>query len=132
MSGGGNGKKNNNDDNGSSQQPYNLENISIKKKKDVIAHVLNIFLTDTPPTLQQVKEHILHENWDETYAKAHKLKSSIGLLQMNELLHTITLIEQNAKNREDLDDLPALIDTAIEQYNLIQPMLQSELNTAKS
>jgi PAS domain S-box-containing protein len=133
VSGGGNGKKNNNTDgDGSPKQPYSLENISIKKKKDVIAHVLNIFLTETPPMLQQVKDHILHEHWDETYAKAHKLKSSIGLLQMNELLQTMTLIEQNAKNRENLDELPALIDTAIEQYNLIQPMLQAELEQAKA
>ena len=113
------------------KQPYSLENISIKKKKEVIAHVLNIFLTETPPMLQQVKDHILHENWDETYVKAHKLKSSIGLLQMNELLETMTMIEQQAKNREHLEELPGLIDTAIEQYNLTQPMLQAEFDAAK-
>ncbi|HYC30111.1 MAG TPA: response regulator, partial [Chitinophagaceae bacterium] len=113
------------------KQPYSLENISIKKKKDVIAHVLNIFLTETSPMLQQVKDHILHEQWDETYAKAHKLKSSVGLLQMDELLHTMTMIEQHAKNREDLDELPGLIEAAIEQYNLIQPMLQAELDAAR-
>ena len=111
-------------------QPYSLDNISIKKKKEVIAHVLNIFLQETPPLLQQVKEHILHEHWEETYQKAHKLKSSVGLLQMNELLQTVTIIEQNAKNREQLDSLPGLIDKAIEEYNLIQPMLQAERDAA--
>lgn len=133
---GGNGRGN---DNGSSQStekndlpPYNLENISIKKKKDVIAHVLNLFLQETPAMLHEVKDHILHENWDETYKKAHKLKSSVGLLQMNELLQTITVIEENAKNKENLDSLPGLIDNAIEEYNLIQPMLEAERDAAMS
>lgn len=112
------------------RQPYNLDNISIKKKKDVIAHVLNIFLRDTPPLLQEIKNHILHEHWDETYQKAHKLKSSVGLLQMHDMLQTITLIEQYAKNREQLDELPGLIDAAIEEYNLVQPMLEAERASA--
>ncbi|MGB8191727.1 MAG: PAS domain-containing protein [Chitinophagaceae bacterium] len=110
----------------SSKEPYNLDNISIKKKKDVIAHVLGIFLKETTPTLHQVKEHILNEQWDDVYQKAHKLKSSIGLLQMEELLQIITLIEQSAKNRENLDELHGLIDTAIDEYALIQPMLEAE------
>lgn len=112
------------------KQPYNLDNISIKKKKDVIAHVLNIFLRDTPPMLQEIKNHILHEHWDETYQKAHKLKSSVGLLQMHDMLQTVTLIEKYAKNREQLDELPGLIDAAIEEYNLVQPMLEAERSAA--
>jgi PAS domain S-box-containing protein len=112
------------------KQPYNLDNISIKKKKDVIAHVLNIFLRDTPPLLQEIKNHILHEHWDETYQKAHKLKSSVGLLQMHDMLQTITLIEQYAKNRDQLDELPGLIDAAMEDYNLVQPMLEAERTSA--
>jgi PAS domain S-box-containing protein len=112
------------------KQPYNLDNISIKKKKDVIAHVLNIFLRDTPSMLQDIKNCILHEHWDETYQKAHKLKSSVGLLQMHDMLQTVTLIEQYAKNREMLDELPGLIDAAIEEYNLVQPMLEAERASA--
>ncbi|HYF32809.1 MAG TPA: PAS domain-containing protein [Chitinophagaceae bacterium] len=128
---GGNGSKKHTPEKAQEEKPYNLDNISIKKKKDVIAHVLNLFLQETPPMLLQVKDHILHENWDETYQKAHKLKSSVGLLQMNDLLQTITIIEQNAKNREQLDSLPALIDKAIEEYHLIQPMLEAERDAAQ-
>jgi PAS domain S-box-containing protein len=112
------------------KQAYNLDNISIKKKKDVIAHVLNIFLRDTPPLLQEIKNSILHEHWDETYQKAHKLKSSVGLLQMHDMLQTVTLIEKYAKTREQLDELPGLIDAAIEEYNLVQPMLEAERTSA--
>lgn len=112
------------------RQPYNLDNISIKKKKDVIAHVLNIFLRDTPPLLQEIKNHILHEHWDETYQKAHKLKSSVGLLQMHDMLQTVALIEKYAKNRENVDELPGLIDAAIEEYDLVQPMLEAERTSA--
>ncbi|HEY0676631.1 MAG TPA: response regulator, partial [Chitinophagaceae bacterium] len=126
---GGNGK-NYIEEKEENRQPYNLDNISIRKKKDVIAHVLNLFLQETSPMLQQIKEHILHEQWEETWQKAHKLKSSVGLLQMNELLQTIGLIEQYAKNKELLDELTGLIDKAIEEYNLIQPMLEAERDSA--
>lgn len=135
--GNGNGKSNGRGNNASQHAedkealpPYNLENISIKKKKDVIAYVLNLFLDETPQLLQQVKDDILHENWEETYKKAHKLKSSVGLLQMYDLLEMMTTIEQGAKNRENLDDLPGLIDDAIDEYNLVQPMLEAERDAA--
>jgi len=111
--------------------PYSLENISIKKKKEVILHVLNIILDETPKMLQQIKDCILHENWDETSNLAHKLKSSIGLLQMHEMLQTLALIEELSKNRDHLDELPSLIDTAIEEYHLVQPMLEAERDAAR-
>ena len=94
--------------------------------------MLNIILEDTPKMLHQIKESILRENWEETYNLSHKLKSSIGLLQMHNMLESLALIEQFSKTRDHLDELPALIDSAIEEYHLVQPMLEAERDTAKS
>jgi HPt (histidine-containing phosphotransfer) domain-containing protein len=65
------------------------------------------------------------------YKKAHSLKSSLGILQMNQLLHTAGQIELIAKNGTDTDSLETLLQTALQQYNLAKPMLEAELESSR-
>ena len=64
---------------------------------DYFCEILQLFLDTTPVALTEIKEAILYENWDEVYMKAHKLKSGLGILQMNKLLDLVTSIEILAK-----------------------------------
>ncbi len=106
--------------------PYSLDFISVKKKPEVIAHVLGIILEETPNALLAIREAISNEEWKEAYEKSHKLKSSLGLIQAKELFALMNQIEINSSGETNLEELLNLAETAIEKYNLLKPMLESE------
>jgi len=80
--------------------------------------------------LQDISSNILNEDWQEAHDKAHKLKSSIGLLQANAVLELLNKIEIFAAEKNQLGELPVLIESAIEKFNLLKPMLEAEYEAA--
>ncbi len=109
---------------------YSLDFISVKKKPEVIAHVLNIILMEVPKLLQEVSNSISNEDWKVVHDKAHKLKSSVGLLQANDMLSMLDKIEVYSAQKIHLEELPVLIENTIDRFNLLKPMLEAELESA--
>jgi HPt (histidine-containing phosphotransfer) domain-containing protein len=97
---------------------------------DYTKDVLPIFLETTPLLLDEMRVAAMHESWEDVHKKAHKLKSSLGILQAAKMLEETTHIESLAKQRAKLDKVPLLIQTVLEQFNLIQPMLKAEMAEA--
>jgi HPt (histidine-containing phosphotransfer) domain-containing protein len=91
---------------------------------------LQLFLSDTPVAINEIKEAALYENWEEVYKKAHKLKSSLGILQMNNLLQLTTKIEGQAREQKELDLIEPKLKQLGEMFELIRPMIEAELNSA--
>jgi len=58
------------------------------------------------------------------------LKSSIGLLQARDLLEILDKIEIFSDQKSKHEELPALIESAIERFNLLKPMLEAEHEAA--
>jgi PAS domain S-box-containing protein len=106
---------------------YNLSYLQEMEDNEYTAEVLTLFMTTTPETLLQIKEASFREQWSDVYKKAHSLKSSLGILQMSAMLHTVTQIESAARNEVDTDSIESLLQTAMQQYNLVKPMLEAEL-----
>jgi HPt (histidine-containing phosphotransfer) domain-containing protein len=73
----------------------------------------------------------MYENWDSVYQKAHKLKSSVSLLQMNELLELVSRVEQQAKERRELEYIPNEVSVLLDKFSVIQPLIEAELNEGK-
>jgi PAS domain S-box-containing protein len=114
-----------------SQSPsYSLDYISVKKKPEVISHVLSIILSEAPKLLQEISNAISNEDWKESQDKSHKLKSSIGLLQAKDILELLDKIEIYSTNKLHLEQLPVLIESAIDKFNLLKPMLEAEYEAA--
>ncbi|MGC4039143.1 MAG: PAS domain S-box protein [Chitinophagaceae bacterium] len=111
---------------------YNLSNLYEMDDNQYFCEILEIFLESTPTLIAEIKEAALYENWDVVYKKAHKMKSSLGILQMNHLLELVTTIELQAKEQKETDKIPAEIKQLVEQYALIRPMIEAELNSAKA
>lgn len=116
---------------GERKELYNLSFLQEMDDNDYTAEVLDIFLSSTPKILLEVKEHTLHEEWSEVHKKAHSLKSSLGILQMHPMLHTVTEIETTAKNGTATDSIENLLQHAMQQYNLVKPMLEAEWETIR-
>lgn len=110
---------------------YNLSFLYEMEDNDYTAEVLEIFLSSTPAILLEIKEHVFREEWNQVYRKAHSLKSGLGILQMHSMLHTVTEIETTARNENNTDSIETLLQDAIQQYNLIKPMLEAELEATR-
>lgn len=110
---------------------YSLDYLAQMEDDDYAAEVLELFLNTTPEILTDIKQHILQEKWIDVSKKAHSLKSSLGILQMTELLRYMNEIEVFAAKLEQFDRIRILINDSINHFNLIKPMLESELESLK-
>ena len=105
---------------------YSLDYLKEMEDEDYTREVLELFLGTTPTMLQQMDAALLEEDWTSLQQKAHKLKSSFGILQMNELLRLSQALEDLARSGSDRDGMAKGLKQLIEQYNLIKPMIEAE------
>ncbi len=106
---------------------YNLSYLEEMDDAEYAGEVLHLFLSLTPVALASIKEATLQEAWSDVHKQAHSLKSSLGILQMNRMLDTVTQIETKAKNRTGTDAIETLLQQALQQYDVVKPMLETEL-----
>lgn len=109
---------------------YNLSHLYEMEDLDYFCEVLQLFLTTTPVLLNEIHEATLYENWEEVYRKAHKLKSSLGILQMNLMLGLVSTIELQAKEEQNVERIPLGLKKATDLFELIRPMIEAELEKA--
>ena len=110
---------------------YNLSFLEEMDDAEYASEVLDLFLTLTPTALDEIKDLTFREEWKEVFRKAHSLKSGLGILQMQPMLETITQIEANAKAQENTDAIESLLQQAFQQYELVKPMLEAELESSR-
>ena len=106
---------------------YNLSYLEEMEDHDYTIEVINLFLSNTPALLAELKDSVLNEKWEEVYRNAHKLKSSFGFLQMNKMLQKVNEIEFAAKNHDNLEKIPHLVKGILQQFDLIKPMLEADI-----
>jgi PAS domain S-box-containing protein len=108
---------------------YNLSFLNEMEDSDYFCEVLRIFLETTPVMLDEIKEGVLYENWEMVNKKSHKLKSSLGILQMNSMLAMAADIEQKAKTQVRTNQISGILKKLTEQFQLVKPMIEAELKT---
>ena len=109
---------------------YSLTYLQQMDDNESLCEILKLFLDTTSPTLDEIRNEALHENWDMVAKQAHKLKSSLGVLQINTMLELITSIEQQAKDKVHTGKIEEKVKQVTEQYGLIRPMIEAELQVA--
>ena len=111
---------------------YSLNHLIELDDMDCLCEVLQLFIESTPVMMLEIKEAILNKDWEEVYKKSHKIKSSIGILQMGELMSTISKIESDSKERRNLNEISINYGKANELFLKTIPMIKSELQNALS
>lgn len=109
---------------------YNLGHLIELDDRDCLCEVLQSFLDSTPLTLKDIGAGIKEHDWDRVYKQSHKLKSSLGLLQMDKLLSLVGSIEINAKENTNLDQIPGAFKKAELLYEEVKPMIEKEIKDA--
>ncbi|MDF2186818.1 PAS domain S-box protein [Paraflavitalea sp. CAU 1676] len=92
-----------------------------------IREIYTVFESMVPAGLEEMKELAIQENWKAVYDLAHKLKSSLGIIQVKDLLGKMATIETNARSQQHLKEILPMINESIAAYYHVAPMIKMEI-----
>ena len=95
---------------------YDLSYLNEMDDEQYVKEVIRLFLESTPGLLNDISNAADLEDWNSVYQKAHKLKSSVGLLKMDVLFKCLSEIESRAKAQTDMASIKALLESAKSTY----------------
>jgi signal transduction histidine kinase/CheY-like chemotaxis protein len=105
----------NNHNNMSSANPrlYDLSMVQSVSGGDegFIKKMVALFIETVPQNMQDLKNALQAENWEQVGKTAHKLKSTIDSMGIKSIRQEIRTVESNAKQMESLSEIPGLVST---------------------
>jgi len=102
-----------------------------KGSTEFIAKLINSFITQTGTELTRLKNALGNNDWDEIYATAHKMKPSFHFVGIAELKEPIQNIENFARERKNLNEIPPLISKVVNVCESSIVELKQELDNLK-
>jgi len=103
---------------------YDLSMLEEMDDAEYLLEVLGLLLQETPKDLKELQEALRSGNAETVYKKAHKLKSSAGVIQAESLTGLLTGIETLGKKGIINDELKNLVQHAAEEYGDIERSLK--------
>src|SRR5438445_13452780 len=100
--------------------PYDLSMLEEMDDAEYLLEVLDLLLQETPKDLRELQEAFQAGKADIVYKKAHKLKSSSGVIQAENLTGLLENIEALGKEGIINDELKGLLSHAAEEYRSIE------------
>jgi HPt (histidine-containing phosphotransfer) domain-containing protein len=91
-----------------------LESMSMGSQ-EMINEMIQIFIDQIPEFTNGLKEHLENKDYSALAALAHKAKSSVAVMGMDELAATLKDLELRAKALENIDSYPAMVQTFLDQ-----------------
>lgn len=73
-----------------------------------LQNLIRMITEQIPQLNSEIEKAIKKQDWDATYKAAHKLKSSINILQVKTLNEEIEMIESNAMKKINLESIPRI------------------------
>jgi CheY-like chemotaxis protein len=100
---------------GNSQKLYDLSMIETISGGDegFLKKMMQIFIDTMPQSMQEIQKELQQQEWEKVGKVAHKMKSTIDSMGIEQLKQDIRTIEQNGKKKEGLDMMKGLIDKVI-------------------
>ena len=92
-----------------------------------IKKMVALFIETVPQNVQELKNAMQSENWEQVGKTAHKLKSTIDSMGIKSIHKEIRAVEANAKQMEGLTDIPGLVDTIDRVISECIGQLQAEV-----
>ena len=69
-----------------------------------------LFIETVPQNLDELVKATQTENWDQVAKTAHKLKSTVDSMGIKAIKQEIRTVEANAKQKAQVEEIPALVD----------------------
>lgn len=102
------------------QQVFHGNDVMVQK-------IVKLFLDQGPQFGRDMTECVRKSNWRELHPIAHKLKSSVNMLGMSDLLPFVLEIEQRSKFGEGVESLPQLVANLNANLELVCMTLSHDL-----
>lgn len=113
----------------SSEKLYDLSLIEAVSggDTDFIRKMIDLFMETVPPSVQEMNQHGEQQGWEEVSKIAHKLKSTLDSMGIQSVKQEIRTIEQSAKNRQQLELLPAMMHKVTATVDACIKQLEKEM-----
>jgi CheY-like chemotaxis protein/HPt (histidine-containing phosphotransfer) domain-containing protein len=89
--------------------------------------IVQMFLDSMPETIQQIEDAFAIKDYDTLAKAAHYAKSSLSVINVEDLRGLVATIEMNCKKNENLEELENLVKRVKVKYNLVVEILLEEL-----
>ena len=106
------------------EELYDLSMLEEMDDNEYVLELLTILLQDTPVELKEMKEAVRAGKADIVCQKAHKLKSSAGIIQADKLNALLADIETMGKKGSVNNELICQVENAVNQYYRIEKALK--------
>ena len=103
---------------------YDLTMLEEMDDAEYLLEILDLLLQETPKDLKELQEALNLGEADIVYKKAHKLKSSSGVIQAKNLTNLLGDIENLGKKGIINDELKSLVAHAEAEYRYIEKSLK--------
>jgi PAS domain S-box-containing protein len=74
-----------------------------------IKKMIALFIETVPQNVEELNKALAEQDWDQVSKMAHKLKSTLDSMGIASVKQDVRTVEQNAKNKESLKEIPALV-----------------------
>lgn len=91
--------------------------------KNFISRTVNIFLKNMSDILNRFQQGVNNQDWNELYLAAHSSKSSLSVIKVAGMLAYITQLEDDTKNKVNLDKVPVLVEKIKKRYLFAEEIL---------
>jgi PAS domain S-box-containing protein len=126
----------------SNEKPHNMSSPSVTEKlydltmvrsvsggdENFEKRMVQLFLDTMPASLKELQQAVDNQKWDMVGKLAHKMKSTIDSLGINELKQDIRTIEANGKKSENTDAVPALVQRVVTVMQACLEQLKADYN----
>jgi len=93
-----------------------------------IKDITETFIISTPDILNELKASLDSKNWDQLSKDAHKLKSSVKLYEISDVVEEILFIEKKATELKDFKLLEEKYKFISERLNKVIDQLQKDVD----
>ena len=99
---------------------YNLADLRIIQKDDegFVKNIVGLFISNVPKNAAELVTAADNGDWEKVYFIAHKMKSSIELVNIESIRADVKRVELNAKTKTNLEEIPekvAYINSIVEK-----------------
>lgn len=113
---------------------YHLESLKnmVGDNPDAMSNFIQMFRNNTEINLEDLKQKLAAEDYPNVGKIAHKLKSSIDLLGVEEIKQTIRTIEQNGKNEENVELIPGMVKKVSRVLHAVYDEIKEDFNIIRT
>lgn len=96
--------------------------------KSFVYKTVNTFLKNMPQTLHKIQQSVDNLDWENVYISAHSAKSSLSVIKADDLLDWMIMLEEDARNKINLDNVPDLVKKIKEKYLFAEEILNERFS----